>query len=406
MGDFSSGFWTGLMNSVSEGIERRTIAGEEYFAKQYELARTRGLENKARTDAAMQQGLTSARQLMQMGAPEDLVMAIANQNPDDIPDIAAKVAQLQADGVQTDETFFRDLIQVSQDFDNGGEDINSLFKRMYEPLRRNIKADPEGFKNDQRGSIWATLFGYDAMQQSMDKLDRTEVIDGMTAGDLLAYPSTPTPGQPLGQGAVTLNYNLYGDSIRTARAARSGGSDELSVNETAKVHDTFQELYTQKRSDYEASTGGSVTPEVETNLKRETAQELVDLWGADVIQQVPPVWQFIRPPEEKRKEAPASPPMPSDTALPSLPAVGERKDEETKTPLIQRRKREEEKVAPEEVPTIGLPGPKTSNMSDMFVLPTGDVIVKMLEDGTVVLRGPDGKLKRMKQESVLSIIGN
>jgi len=403
MGDFSAGFWTGFMNTTAEGIGKRQDSAQAYFDQQLQLAHTRGIENKRKMDAAMKQGLTSARQLVQMGVPENMVKAIANQNPDDIPDFAAKIAQLQADGVRTDEAFFKDLIQVNSEFENN-EDLNSFFKRIYQPLRRNVQADPEGFNNDQRGTIWATMFGYDAMEQALGRLDRTEVMDGMTAGDLLALDPDQLQ-QPLGTNPVTLDYGKFGDSTRAARAALKT-STPLSPAGIKTVMETFEGFVTEATvTAGEAGQTTDLSPEQMLDINRQAAVKTLEMFGPKTVSQIPPITKFLQE---------------QNTVQPEEKAVPERQG------LVPRPVKQETAVPkPSDVPTVGVPEvappastpptpaspggvnvqPQADNWNDPFVLPNGAVFVQMLNDGTVILRMPDGKHKRVPQEEVMVLIG-
>lgn len=226
MASFVEGFLTGFMKDQTQVIRKRKDDAEDYFNQRLELARTRGLKNRDLTKQVMDGNLQIAKQLQQVGVPSDLIMSIAKQNPDDLPNVLKQIQDLQAEGVTPDESFYRDLIKVSGDYKAPDEDLSTFMRNLYEPIKNNSLANPEGGNSD---SIWATMFGTNAMQKASDRLDTTEVADGMTAGDLLRYPDTPTPNTQ-GAPSVILDAGMIGDETRAARS-RLEGADELSISE-------------------------------------------------------------------------------------------------------------------------------------------------------------------------------
>jgi hypothetical protein len=301
-GSFLSGF-LGRANTVH--AEDRAEA-KDFFSKQMELARTKGLENRLKTKQAADAGVSVANQLMQMGAPKDLVLAVANQNPDDLPALAKTVAEYQKIGVTTDETFFRDAMQTSAEVNPGNTDIVGFFNKLYEPLRNSVEADPENYKRDRRGTFWSAVMGGDQMERARARLGETIVADGLTAEELLAYSDTPTPGKPLGDITVTLDNNMLGELERTQQAKFKGG-DDLTIAETASVMKTFNDFKGEIGAQLEAETGENYLDDGEKQkvVAKMAAQKTVEMYSAnaDQVAQIPSISQWL---VEDEEESPAA----------------------------------------------------------------------------------------------------
>jgi len=96
MESFGAGFVTGFANSLSEGITKRQEKAQDYFDKQVEFARTRGLENRMGVKRAVEQNLSIARQLEAVGVPKDIIMAQINQNPEGLGDFYTQAEKIRA----------------------------------------------------------------------------------------------------------------------------------------------------------------------------------------------------------------------------------------------------------------------------------------------------------------------
>lgn len=203
MGNFAAGFATGFFNKLSSGIDQRNEDARDYFNKQVEVARTVGLENRQRTRAAVDESINIAKRLQEMGVPKDIIMAQANMDPAGLGDFFSQVEKLRLEAdVPVDEDFFRSVYKISGTFKAPDEDFSTFFSRLYKPIVTAAKADPEGFKQDKEGSIFAAAFGLNAMTKARRKLAETEVVPGMTAEQAIEMGDRPS-------------YNRSGESIVT-----------------------------------------------------------------------------------------------------------------------------------------------------------------------------------------------
>jgi hypothetical protein len=241
MNDFGKGFLTGFMDTTARNIGERKDEARDYFNKRMQLAFDNAAIYKTKGREKMTAGIATAKQLKAMGVPDTVIMAVANQNPDDLGGLAETIQKMQLEGVDTSsEDFWNELVPLSQEFSTNGESVEGLLRRIHQPLTNNIKSDPEGFRADPKGGIWATMMGYNAMERANQRLQDTEIVDGMSAADLLAYDGAPNTGV-LGDTPVGINSYAVGSNIRDARAAlKSANPDPLSITERTGVINQWQ----------------------------------------------------------------------------------------------------------------------------------------------------------------------
>jgi len=206
MGAFGEGFATGFFNKLSEGMDTRQADARDYFNKQVETARTLGMENRRRSSAMIDESVSVAKRLQAMGVPKDIIMAQANMDPAGLGNFYNQADKLRLEAnVPVDEAFWRDIYDLSGTFQAPDEDFNTFFSKIYGPIVQAAKEDPEGFKQDPKGTIWAKLFSGNAMDKARDKLATTEVVPGMTAEEAIAQGDTPRPNKVGGDSVVTVD---------------------------------------------------------------------------------------------------------------------------------------------------------------------------------------------------------
>lgn len=242
MGDFAQGFVRGFAGTLQKGIETRREDARNYFTRQLEIAQTTGVENRNRVRQSVDASTRIAKQLQQTGVPKDIIMSIASSNPEELSSFSEQVARAQAAGIEVNEEFFRDFVEVSKDFKAPDEDFGTFFARVYEPIAANASADPAAFNDDRKGSIWASMLGLNATEKAQQRLAETPVVDGMSAADLLAYKDTPTPNTQ-GSPTVTYNYDLLADMEKQAR-----GEEGLSISERNSINTRIEDLSGTLRS--------------------------------------------------------------------------------------------------------------------------------------------------------------
>lgn len=227
MGAFGEGFATGFFNKISEGMDTRQADARDYFNKQVETARTLGLENRRRSSAMIDESVSVAKRLQAMGVPKDIIMAQANMDPAGLGDFYTQVEKLRLEAnIPVDEEFFRSVYKLSGTFQAPDEDFNTFFSKIYGPIVQAATEDPEGFKQDPEGSIWARAFaGGNAMDKARRKLATTEVVPGMTAEQAIAQGDTPRPNKVGGDSFVTVDP----DALRKAAGKESINPQTMDV---------------------------------------------------------------------------------------------------------------------------------------------------------------------------------
>jgi hypothetical protein len=224
MNDFGKGFLTGFMDTTARNIGERKDEARDYFNKRMQLAFDNAAIYKTKGREKMTAGIATAKQLKAMGVPDTVIMAVANQNPDDLGGLAETIQKMQLEGVDTSsEDFWNELVPLSQEFSTNGESVEGLLRRIHQPLTNNIKSDPEGFRADPKGGIWATMMGYNAMERANQKLAQTEIMPGMSAADALY--GTNLPNSPLGDHAVVLNAEGAHEELESAKGTTIKDAD-------------------------------------------------------------------------------------------------------------------------------------------------------------------------------------
>jgi len=259
MGAFGEGFATGFFNKVSEGMDTRQADARDYFNKQVETARTLGLENKRRSSAMIDESVSVAKRLQAMGVPKDIIMAQANMDPAGLGDFYTQVEKLRLEAnVPVDEDFFRSVYKLSGTFQAPDEDFNTFFSKIYGPIVQAAKEDPEGFKQDPEGSIWARAFGGNAMDKARAKLATTEVVPGMTAEEAIAQGDTPRPNKVGGDSFVTVDP----DALKVATKSPK----TLSPTDMATIQKMFEEQFENVRTELTSIYNTDENPEALEDL--------------------------------------------------------------------------------------------------------------------------------------------
>jgi hypothetical protein len=376
MSNFKS-FLTGFMDQTSDNIRKRKDEAQNYFQEQLEIARTRGLAQRDKMNASMNASLGVAKQLVQVGVPKDLVMSIANQNPDDLPDFLNMIQGLQAKGLRTDPDFFRGLAKTSGTFKAPDEDMGSFFKRLFEPLNTS-EGSVDNINHDPEGSLWAQMMGYDAMNRAHRRLDNTEIFDGASAGDLIRGQYQTDISHPYGDSTVTFDYNKLGDATRQAALANKVESP-LTTQEAIQIQNQFDQIVTQTRIEagqHLKETGGDEGMINEDDIRRQAAKLMFEESGipASKLGQIPGIVKWYTP--EEPDTGAVSPPTapPATTATPVAPA-----------PI----------TAPQQAPTASTEGKPIGR---------GWTFVKDNGDGTSIIT-KNGKSVTIDNEAIKGIMG-
>jgi len=306
MNAFGSGFATGFFNAQADEMETRRAEARDYFNKQVDIARTAGLANKARVGAAVDSGVTAARKLEAMGVPHDIILAQANMDPAGLDDFYNQVVKLSANAnVPINEQFFRDNYELSKEIANPNEDFATFFTRMYDPIVSAAETDPEGLKDNPKGTIWANAFGYNQMDKARDKLSTTMVAPGLTAEQAIQYGDQAAPNHPLGDVTVTPNI----DNMKTYSADNTPSVDEMN-----SADKTFEGLPEIVMSDPQFAGVD------EAGLRDEVLRRVASLYGSNpaIMEHLQIKYGFTLP--DSPAEAVGSPTEGVDTSEPPTTA--------------------------------------------------------------------------------------
>jgi len=368
-----TGFLTGFLKNSAGHIKKRKDEGEEFFSKQMELARTKGMENRNKRQTEMNASLTVAKQLVQKGVPKDVVMAIANQNPEDLGSFQEIVNKLELEGTTVSPEFFRSIAEVGGNFKAPDEDLGTFFDRIFRPLADNVKNSPEDFEKDPKGSVWATMMGYNAIGQAQKKLDNTTIIDDQSASDVLAYNTSTERAKPYGDSTVNFNYGNIGEASRAAEEANKG-TKELSPNEVKLINEQFD---TVAESEYNEAKK-SILKWNQENPDKPAKEVPSGSWDkspfADVI----------------RKK----------TAARISTEMGYSMEDLAQLPRVSSPEAFDAPAAP--TPETPTPTTPTSGMTKE--LPNGDVFVKELGNGVSVWRRKNGDLYKTSNDKILEYL--
>lgn len=312
-------FMKGFLSRTSKNITERKEEANDYYNKKMELAFSKAHEFRSRNKAASQAALQSGRQLQAIGVPNDLIIGIANQNPDDLATFYQSIEKMRLNGQKFNEDSYRAMFDVQGEVATD-ESVSQFITRLYEPLSANIAANPEGFEFDPKGTIWATAMGYNAMDKANRKLAQTEVLPGVSATDVLEATGGPNVGMG-GTGTVTLNANWVGDRTRALDNEQKGDRG-VSISERNSITTAFDELVTKHRKSF-AKDDGTYGPDIEAQAEQAALQDMLKIYKPEDLAQIPYLADKIakgsESPSEGRTEtvAPPATPTPAPTSTPS-----------------------------------------------------------------------------------------
>lgn len=330
MGSFGEGFAQGFFNTLSDNMEVRKTEARDYFNKQVDIARTAGVANRNRVNAAVNESVTIARQLEAMGVPKDIIMAQANMDPASLSILYDQVTKMRsASAVPLDEKAYRSVFELSGDYAAPDEDFATFFSKMFNPIVEATNNDPEGFKSNPKGTIWANAFGFNQMDRARAKLAETEVAPGLTAEQAIAYGDTITPNRPNGNSTVTVNPQAVN---------KLAGVDTISPGEAAAISKEFDAMVPEIVRKMNAGNGNTAiaSPEMEQAAQQEAFAVLMGAYNndpkfADYLTKkyqlgmpaesagepaTAPVDPAATPMAETPSEAPVVPPEPPSGAMP------------------------------------------------------------------------------------------
>lgn len=378
MEGFGTGFLTGFMGSTAEHINKRKDTAEEYFQNQMELAQKKALNYNAQNNKKLDAATQVANQMIAVGVPKATVMAIANQNPDDLETFYDTVQKMKMQGVDmSNPEVYDGLIQIDGEFNPGNESVTSLLKRIYQPLTNNAKADPEGWGFDPKGSIWSTMLGYDAMDRARNRLATTEVLPGVSAMDVLNDPGEDGGySHPLGGTSVTLNASMAGDLTRQAAQDNKPNSG-LTIGNRGTIISQFNKLVDEEMLNSTAT--GVEGPEKEVIAKRRAAARVLDTFPE--ASDMPEITQYLQLPDGDGPDAET----PQEDAAEAIPSQSP----------------SEAATAPSSIASTPTP---TTQGSLPQRLPSGAMLIKDNGDGTSQWKRPDGSVKTYDNNDVMKLM--
>lgn len=385
----AQGFLKGFFNATASSIKEKKDQADDYFNQQMELAHKVGMQNHAKRQELMRGGVMTAERLLSVGVPKNIVMSVANQNPDDLENLYKEVTTMQRQGVQFTPEVWDSIVEVKGEVDPNMS-MQEFFSQVYGPLQANMRADPESFRLDPKGSVWATMMGANAMDRARSRLDTTEVVDGLSASDVLRTDLSP---RRVTDASASFNFNVAGE---LSREARDNDSGYLDIRDLEFVDRKFSEILEEERMKFMRINERAPTDEEMEELKYVVGDRMLS-WGIDpeaASKLGPGFRKYFFPdeiseneeeegidtepsPEEATREVleAASGASPTVGAIPEAPATPTPPSDPVTTLL------EDMPIDPEKEPALA-----TLPQGEVFVKDNGDgTSTYLLTDGTEVL---------------------
>lgn len=260
------GFVTGFAGTLAQNVIENKQRARDYFDKQVEFARTKGLENRNRVRETVNTNISIARQLEAVGVPKEVIMAQVNQDPAGLSSFYEQAEKIRAStGKDFTPEEWKAIFKVAGDFKAPDEDIATFISRTYDPIA-NAASEPD-FADDPEGTLVSRMMGFNAMDQARARLGETVIADGLTADELVRYGDVQ-PQRVGGNAVVTTNYG--------AIPGREGSSD-LSISETSALLKVVDEQVSTAIGMLE-SAGGLAEGADLTATRDEVVQEIATLY--------------------------------------------------------------------------------------------------------------------------------
>ena len=295
-------FATGFLGATADNINVRKDRADDYFEKQMERARTTGADALAKRRANLKTLTTAANTLRDQGnMPEDVLKVVINEGPETLASVQQLYDTAVSNGVTLDEKFWRDTVQASSEIKASDESLGDFLGRTVGLFGGNLEASKtDGEGGDPISAFVASGLGYNAMDKARSKLDQEDIAGGFSASDLLAMESRPDFDSPMGDLGVTIN----GAKAVSTLDNMTGGKP-LTIDQKTSVNKAFTDRASELTTRLENKEGRDATEEEVAANKQQAASELAELYGVDVMTQVPTVSTYL--PQEAEGEV-----IPSD----------------------------------------------------------------------------------------------
>ena len=265
------GFVTGFTGTLAEGVRERNAEARDYFNKQVEYARGKGLENRQRVKQEVDAQIAVARQLEMANVPQDIIMSVAASGQD-LGSFYKTVEELRAEeeskvgATPMTADRWREIIKVSEEFKAPDEDMASFLTRLRTPIS-SAMSDPS-FEDDPRGTLLTRLLGFNNMDIARQRLATTEIADGMTAQDLIRYGDFSPQFDP--NAGVSIDYT----SLQRER--------EINPRDREVYRNTAEEILREELQ--VANNGGPVPSGGDATTARQNVLDyLTRLYGPEAL---------------------------------------------------------------------------------------------------------------------------
>lgn len=272
----ASAFLKGFFGSVKTIQDENRERANNYYDRQLERAQTIGVEKLQARRAKAAQADSVAQKLMGQGnIPPDIIREAAKGGLDGLSQLEEIWKSASSDGIDTDETFWRDVYSVGKEASSTGQ---PLVPAMGDAAK--LASKPPEAPRDRKRSFGDIVFGNDSMERAAQRLSETEVVEGYSAADLLSLEE-PTDQPTNG----TIDWGAYYEKASESEAAakeaerlrkkEEKGEDPLSVTERNTIAGEFFKDIDKEAGRRFADEGLSVdSPEYEGRLAKE--RELVE----------------------------------------------------------------------------------------------------------------------------------
>lgn len=281
------GFITGLANTLKEGVDQRRKKADEYYEKQLEIARTTGLRNMKESQGRVNTSVAFANKLTQKGVPKDIIMAVAQANPEGLGDFEETITKMELDkGGRITDQEYRDLVKIKGEFVGKDKDFVTFFRDIHDPFIASTK-DKESHEYDPRGSILGRMFAVNEMDKADKRLDTKVVAGGKTAAELLQYGDEYI-AQPSTSVSVDFDPSTVDAMAREAAARKKAlsGGDGLSIPDLKNTFELAKAMVgdVTTRKTNALSTDDLQKPEKLVELQLQVLEEVSNSSGIDKLE--------------------------------------------------------------------------------------------------------------------------
>ena len=173
-------FAKGFLDQTNADADRRIRQADEYYERQLETARTRGVQALENRRAQFSQLSNLSNQLIHMGMPASTVRVLAQQGPEALQAALETGSQFVSAGIELNEDLWNDVWRTTGEVTaDTGQSVEDFLREVTGLLPQHLEQT-----GDARSSFFASALGLNAMDRADRRLQTEAVTDGFSAYDL------------------------------------------------------------------------------------------------------------------------------------------------------------------------------------------------------------------------------